>query len=78
MYAKVKDHDNLVRDMNSKAVLNTDRVGLQDYYLKRDNVKKEQSEKLETKQRIEKIEKDMSEIKELLREIAMKGNNNGN
>jgi hypothetical protein len=78
MYAKVKDHDNLVRDMNSKAVLNTDRVGLQDYYLKRDSVKKEQSEKLETKQRIEKIEKDMSEIKELLREIAMKGNNNGN
>ena len=78
MYAKVKDHDNLVRDMNSKAVLNTDRVGLQDYYLKRDSVKKEQSEKLETKQRIEKIEKDMSEIKELLREIAIKGNNNGN
>ena len=78
MYAKVKDHDNLVRDMISKAVLNTDRVGLQDYYLKRDSVKKEQSEKLETKQRIEKIEKDMSEIKELLREIAMKGNNNGN
>ena len=78
MYAKVKDHDNLVRDMNSKAVLNTDRVGLQDYYLKRDSVKKEQSEKLETKQRIEKIEKDMSEIKELLREIAMLGNNNGN
>jgi len=78
MYAKVKDHDNLVRDMNSKAVLNRDRVGLQDYYLKRDSVKKEQSEKLETKQRIEKIEKDMSEIKELLREIAMKGNNNGN
>lgn len=78
MYAKVKDHDNLVRDMNSKAVLNTDRVGLQDYYLKRDVAKKEQSEKLETKQRIEKIEKDMSEIKELLYEIAMKGNNNGN
>ena len=78
MYAKVKDHDNFIRDMNSKAVLNTDRVGLQDYYLKRDSVKKEQSEKLETKQRIEKIEKDMSEIKELLREIAMKGNNNGN
>ena len=78
MYAKVKDHDNLVRDMNSKAVLNTDRVGLQDYYLKRDSVKKEQSEKLETKQRIEKIEKDMSEIKELLYEIAKKGVNNGN
>ena len=78
MFAKVKDHDNLVRDMNSKAVLNTDRVGLQEYYQKRDVAKKEQSEKIETKQRIDKIEKDMSEIKELLYEIAKKGVNNGN
>jgi len=74
MYAKVTDHNHLIRDMNSKAVLNTDRVGLQDYYLKRDSVKKEQSEKLETKQRIENIEKDMAEIKELLREMIVKGN----
>jgi len=78
MFAKVKDHDNLVRDMNSKAVLNTDRAGLQEYYQKRDVAKKEQSEKIETKQRIDKIEKDMSEIKELLYEIAKKGVNNGN
>ena len=78
MFAKVKDHDNLVRDMNSKAVLNTDRAGLQEYYQKRDSAKKEQSEKIETKQRIDKKEKDMSEIKELLYEIAKKGVNNGN
>ena len=78
MFAKVKDHDNLVRDMNSKAVLNTDRAGLQEYYQKRDVAKKEQSDKIETKQRIDKIEKDMSEIKELLYEIAKKGVNNGN
>ena len=78
MFAKVKDHDNLIRDMNSKAVLNTDRAGLQENYEKRDSAKKEQSEKIETKQRIERIEKDMSEIKELLYEIAKKGINNGN
>ena len=78
MFAKVKDHDNLIRDMNSKAVLNTDRAGLQEYYEKGDSAKKEQSEKIETKQRIERIEKDMSEIKELLYEIAKKGINNGN
>jgi hypothetical protein len=70
MYAKVKDHDNFIRDMNSKAVLNTDRNGLQDYYQKREIAKKEQSEKIETKQRLAKIEEEMSEIKELLREIA--------
>ena len=70
MFAKVKDHDNLVRDMHSKAVLNTDRAGLQDYMQKREMAKKEISEKLETKQRLAKIEEEMSEIKDLLREIA--------
>jgi t-SNARE complex subunit (syntaxin) len=70
MFAKVKDHDNLIRDMQSKAVLNTDRLGLQDYMQKREMAKKELSEKIETKQRLAKIEEEMSEIKDLLREIA--------
>jgi hypothetical protein len=70
MFAKVKDHDNLVRDMHSKAVLNTDRLGLQDYMQKREMAKKELSEKIETKQRLAKIEEEMLEIKDLLREIA--------
>lgn len=70
MYAKVKDHNNLVRDIQSKAVLNTDRAGLQDYLQKREIAKKEQAEKSETKIRLAKIEEEMSEIKELLREIA--------
>ena len=70
MFAKVKDHDNLVRDMNSKAVLNTDKLGLQDYLNKRELAKKELLEKTETKQRLAKIEEEMSEIKNLLREIA--------
>jgi t-SNARE complex subunit (syntaxin) len=70
MFAKVKDHDNLVRDMNSKAVLNTDKLGLQEYMQKREVAKKELLEKTETKQRLAKIEEEMSEIKDLLREIA--------
>jgi t-SNARE complex subunit (syntaxin) len=70
MFAKVQDHDNLIRDMQSKAVLNTDKAGLQDYLQKREQAKKELTEKVETKQRLAKIEEEMSEIKELLREIA--------
>ena len=75
MFAKVKDHDNLVRDMQSKAVLNTDRAGLQDYLQKRESAKKEASEQIETKQRLAKIEEEMSEIKNLLREIATRSCN---
>ena len=41
MFAKVKDHENLVRDMNSKAILNTDKLALQEYYQKREMAKKE-------------------------------------
>ena len=70
MFAKVKDHDNLIRDMQSKAVLNTDKAGLNNYLQKRELAKKEMSEKTETKQRLAKIEEEMSEIKNLLREIA--------
>jgi len=73
MFAKVKDHENLVRDMNSKAILNTDKLALQEYYQKRELIKKELSEKTESKQRLDKIENEMSEIKDLLRELIGKG-----
>jgi hypothetical protein len=73
MFAKVKDHENLVRDMNSKAILNTDKLALQEYYKKRELAKKELAEKNESKQRLDKIENEMSEIKDLLRELIGKG-----
>ena len=59
--------------MSSKAILNTDRIGLQDYLQKREIAKRELSEKAETKQRLAKIEEEMAEIKFLLREIAQGG-----
>jgi hypothetical protein len=74
MFAKVKDHENLVRDMNSKAILNTDRLALQEYYKKRELAKKEMLEKAESKQRLDKIENDMAEIKNLLAQLVGRGN----
>ena len=41
-----------VRDVHSKAILNTDRVGLQNYYVQRDLYKKEQAEKLQASNRL--------------------------
>ena len=70
MYAKVKDHNHLIRDMSSKAVLNTDRAGLNDYMMKREIAKKQQNEQSETKMRLDQIEQDMAEIKTLLQDIA--------
>ena len=70
MYAKVKDHNHLIRDMSSKAVLNTDKAGLNDYMMKREIAKKQQNEQSETKMRLDQIEQDMAEIKTLLQDIA--------
>jgi len=66
----IKDHDKLVRDTHSKAVLNTDRNGLNEYMMKRELAKKERNEKSETKERLAKLETDMQDIKKLLIEIA--------
>jgi hypothetical protein len=66
----IKDNQKLVRDTHSKAVLNTDRTGLQEYYAKRELVKKEKEDKMETKERLVKLESDMQDIKRLLIEIA--------
>jgi hypothetical protein len=68
---KVENHSNLVRDTSSGAVLNTDRTGLQEYYRRRDIAKKEMQEREENKMRLQKMEQEMQEIKELLKEIAI-------
>ena len=70
MFAKVRENENLIRDMHSKAVLNTDREGLQEYLRKREVAKKQQEEQIETKNRLTKIEQDMFEIKTLLQNLA--------
>lgn len=69
-YIKVKDHEHLVRDSYSKAILNTDRKALDEYYQRIEFIKKQRAEQEETKMRIAKLEENMSEIKQLLSEIA--------
>lgn len=68
---KVENHQSLVRDTSSGAILNTDRNGLQEYYRRKESVKKEIADREETKQRLAKMEEEMQEIKTLLKEIAM-------
>jgi hypothetical protein len=60
----------LIRDIHSKAILNTDRAGLDEYLMKREIAKKQQAEQVANKNRLDKLENDMSEIKSLLRDIA--------
>jgi hypothetical protein len=64
------DDTALIRDIHSKAILNTDRAGLNEYLMKREIAKKQQAEQVANKDRLDKLENDMSEIKSLLRDIA--------
>lgn len=67
-----------VRDIHSKAILNTDRKGLNEYLMKREIAKKQNAEADETKKRLSVIEQDMQEIKRLLVELNSMRKINGN
>jgi len=67
---KIDDNKNLVRDINSKAILNIDKNGLNEYLMKRELAKKQQADKIETKERLAKLENDIAEIKILLQDIS--------
>lgn len=69
-YVNIKDKNYLVRDINSKAILNTDKRALEEYQLQKKIVKKQIEEKEETKMRLIKLEESMDELKSLLVEIA--------
>ena len=51
-----------VRDIHSKAILNTDKKGLNEYLMKRDLARKQKGEQEQTKERLEKLENDIQEI----------------
>lgn len=73
---QIVDNKHLVRDIQSKAILNTDKAGLDEYLMKRQIALKQQSEKIDTNNRLDKLEQDMSEIKSMLMDLAkMRGGN---
>lgn len=67
-----------MRDMGSNAVLNTNQEELLEFNSKRQKILNEKREKEEMKKRLNQIENDMAEIKNLLRDIAQLRSANGN
>ena len=59
---KIENHDELVRDVETQAVLNTDLSSLQSYKKRRDIQKQKDAEMVEIKEEI-------SELKELLQKL---------
>lgn len=67
-YSKVKDKNGLIRDMSSKAILNIDKQALDEHRQKRKVMK----DLISQGSRIDKMENDISEIKNMLTELLKK------
>jgi carbamoylphosphate synthase small subunit len=61
-YAKVKEHNDLVRDMNSKAILNIDQEALENHRRKKTVMKSI----VENNEKIHELDNDVKEIKKML------------
>lgn len=70
MLVPIKDDPKLVRDTTNYAILNTDREGLERYRAQRTIAKKRLDEQEEMKTKVNKLEQDVSEIKDLLRQLV--------
>lgn len=69
-YSKVSGHSNLIRDEETKAIINT---SMNDYnsYLEQRKIKEKESEKINTiEKEVSNMKEDLNEIKNLLRKIA--------
>ena len=64
-YKKVEGHSDLIRDLKTNAVINTNKTAYQDYLKMRE-------EKLKEKQRLDNLENEVGEIKSLLYKLLDK------
>jgi len=65
-FVKIQNKDGLIRDLSSGAVINTNRTDRENYLQKR-NASKELNQQIkQNADKIEKIESDVTEIKEML------------
>lgn len=64
-YKKVEGHPGLVRDLESNAVINNDKTAYQNYMQLKE-------QKLKEKQRLDRLETEVSEIKSLLQKLVDK------
>ncbi len=77
-YLQIKDTPEYLRDMKSSAIVRVDKKELNDFNLRRKKIIDETKEREETKERLCKLENDISCIKNLLEEIAAIRLNNVN
>lgn len=71
-YLKVQNAENLVRDMTTGAVINTDTSGYESYIAQRNRVKSQKEQILQQEKDINNIKNELYDIKELLLSLIEK------
>lgn len=77
-YVPIEINRDLVRDVSNRALLNTNLEELKTYYAERDLRLKELQEKQIMEQKVNKLEEDITDIKNMLRDIVQMKASNGN
>tara|TARA_B100000482_G_scaffold70315_1_gene49359 strand:+ start:43 stop:273 length:231 start_codon:yes stop_codon:yes gene_type:complete len=71
-YAKVKGHSNLVRDLKSQAIINTDSDAYARYMTRKAKQSKKDDEMRKVVREVNEIKTEMFEIKDLLKKVLDK------
>ncbi len=78
MFVRIEEDKHLIRDTTNRAILNTDRAGLESYLAQRQLAKQRLAEQEEMKTKVNKLEEDITDIKGMLRELVQMKAPNGN
>jgi len=69
-FAKVEGHPNLLRDLQTNAIVNTDSISSTNYSFSRNKIKEERESMHQLKSDVEELKSSVYEIKQLLRSIV--------
>ena len=78
MLVQIENDKHLIRDTTNRAILNTDRAGLERSLAQRQIAKQRMDEQQEINSKVIKLEKDITDIKDMLRELVQMKAPNGN
>lgn len=78
MHVRIEEEKNLIRDVSNRAILNTNHAELEAYYAQRSLMEKKKIEEQMMKDKVNKLEEDITEIKSMLREVIQMRTTNGN
>jgi len=78
MIVGIKTEPNLVRDTTNRAILNTDIEGLKKYQAQRKLALERLNEQEEVKNKVNKLEEDIGEIKSMIQNLLQMRKPNGN